>query len=37
MSYSLINSLIKAVQGEKFAKLTKRTTDVVVAVAAAVE
>jgi hypothetical protein len=36
MSYSLINSLIIAVQFEKFAKFTKRTTDVVVAVAAAV-
>ncbi len=37
MSYSQINDLIKAVKSEKFTKIIKMTTDVVVSVAATVE
>jgi hypothetical protein len=36
VSSSQINSLIKAVKDERLTKMTKRNTDVVVAVAAAV-
>ncbi len=36
MSYSLRNTLIKAVKDKKLAKMTERTTDIVVAVAASI-